>query len=123
MNNFESQDSWLRQLGELNDVIAEAGEPLMGNLFYDHLQENYLGSPPNPILRPKRDRFRKAVAGRTRLLEVGVNGGHSAFLALTSDPEIEVHGVDICEHAYARPAADWLKRNFPGRMFFHVGDC
>lgn len=52
-----------------------------------------------------------------------MNGGHSAFLALTTNPAIEFHGVDICEHAYVRPATDWLKREFPGRVFFYEGDC
>ena len=123
MNDLESEPSWLEKLRELNAVIAETGEPLMGNLFYDHLQEDYVSSPPNAILREKRDRFRKAIAGRVRLLEVGVNGAHSAFLALTSDPRIEFHGVDICEHAYVKPATDWLAREFPERVFFHEGDC
>lgn len=123
MSEFESDESWLRRLSELNAVIAGTGQPLMGNLFYDHLQADYVDSPPNPILKPKRDRFRMAIQGRTKLLEVGVNGGHSAFLALTSNPEIEFHGVDICEHAYVRPATDWLKREFPGRVFFYEGDC
>lgn len=123
MSDFESDESWLRKLGGLNAVIARTGEPLMGNLFYDHLQADFTDCPPNPILRAKRDRFRQVVAGRMRLLEVGVNGGHSAFLALTSDPRIEFHGVDICEHAYVKPAVDWLKQQFPGRVFFYEGDC
>lgn len=123
MSDFESDETWLKKLGELNAVIAGTGQPLIGNLFYDHLQEDYLHSPPNPILQPKRERFRTAIAGRSRLLEVGVNGGHSAFLALSSDPKIQFHGVDICEHAYVRPATDWLKREFPGRVFFYEGDC
>lgn len=113
----------MRRLGELNAVIAGTGQPLVGNLFYDHLQADYVESPPNPILKPKRDRFRRAIEGRRKLLEIGVNGGHSAFLALTSNPEIEFHGVDICEHAYVRPATDWLKREFPGRVFLYGGDC
>lgn len=123
MGDFESDASWLRKLRELNAVIAGSGQPLAGNLFYDHLQDDYVESAPNPMLRPKRDRFRTAMKGRAKLLEVGVNGGHSAFLALTSDPGIEFHGVDICEHAYVRPATDWLKRAFPGRVFFYEGDC
>jgi methyltransferase family protein len=123
MTDFESKPSWLKKLSELNARIAATGEPLVGNLFYDHLQADYLTTPPNPILKVKRDRFRRAIAKRTRLLEVGVNGGHSAFLALTSDPAIEFHGVDICEHAYVKPAVQWLKQEFPGRVFFHEGDC
>jgi hypothetical protein len=123
MNQLESDPVWLAKLTRLNAVIAEMKEPLAGNLFYSHFQADFAVSPPNPDGRAKRNRFRQAVAGRKRLLEVGVNGGHSAFLALTSNPEIEFHGVDVCEHAYVRPAVEWLEAEFPGRVFFYEGDC
>ena len=67
--------------------------------------------------------MRRALRGRRRLLEVGTNGGHSALLALTANPGLEFHGVDICEHAYAEPAMRFLERAFPGRTFFHPGNC
>ena len=121
-DELESSQAWLEKLQELNAVVAAAGEPLFGNLFYDHLQEGYVGSAPNAILRHKRDRFQRAIKGRSRLLEVGVNGGHSAYLALTSNQGLEFCGVDVCEHAYVRPAVRWLQQSFPGRVFFHEGD-
>lgn len=123
MENLERSSDWLQGLRELNSVIAATGRPLSGNLFYDDLQPDYLDSPPNAHTRPKRDRFRAAVNGRDRLLEVGVNGGHSAYLALTSNPDIEFHGVDICAHPYVRSAMAQLSRAFPGRVYFHGGDC
>jgi hypothetical protein len=110
-------------LRDLNAVIAATGAALHGNLFYDDLQADFVDRPPNPHTRPKRDRFRAAVAGRSRLLEVGVNGGHSAYLALTANPGLEFHGVDICEHPYVRPAMAQLTQAFPGRVFFYGGDC
>ena len=122
MKDEEFSEDSLRLLYDLNGVIASTGEPLAGNLFYEHHEEGYQRTPPNPSLKPKRDRFRAAMSGRTRLLEVGVNGGHSAFLALTSNPKLEFHGVDICEHSYVRPAVNWLRRSFPGRVFFYPGD-
>ena len=65
-------------------MVAATGAPLAGNLFYDHHQDEYVCRPPDAMLRPKRDRFRAAIAERSRLLEIGVNGGHSAYLALTA---------------------------------------
>lgn len=123
MSDPEKSDLWLQGLKRLNSVIEAAGQPLVGNLCYDHLQEDYVESPPNPVFRSKRDRFRKATEGRIRMLEVGVNGGHSAYLALTSNPALEFHGIDICEHAYVLPAVAQLQAEFPGRVFFHRGDC
>jgi len=121
MDDMEQSDSWLQGLARLNRVIAATGQPLFGNLCYDHLQADFVDAPPNPILRSKRDRLRRAVEGRTKMLEVGVNGGHSAYVALTANPVLEFHGVDICEHAYVRPAVAQLQNEFPGRVFFHEG--
>jgi predicted O-methyltransferase YrrM len=121
MKDLENDAEWLGRLRRLNQVVESAGEPLTGNLFYDHLQEDYVDAPPIAIMRPKRDRFRRAVEGRRRLLEIGVNGGHSAYLALTSNPTLEFHGVDICTNGYVIPAVEWLHAEFPGRVFFYEG--
>jgi hypothetical protein len=123
MDDMEDSDSWLQGLARLNRVVAATGQPLVGNLCYDHLQADFVDAPPNPILRSKRDRFRRAVEGGIRMLEVGVNGGHSAYVALTSNPVLEFHGVDICEHAYVRPAVAQLQHEFPARVFFYEGSA
>ena len=113
---------WVDRLQRLNAVIEALGEPLAGNLFYQHMQEGFASSPPSPVYRTKRDRFRRAVTGRRRMLEVGVNGGHSALLALSANPRLEYHGVDICEHSYVEPAVSWLRYEFPNRVFLYEGD-
>ncbi len=123
MDDLESSDSWLAKLYELNAVVAACDEPVAGNMFYDHNQADYLEMPPVAFNRMKRDRFRRACAGRTCMLEIGVNAGHSAYLALSSSPSLEFHGVDIGDHSYVRPAVDWLKAQFPGRVSFYEGDC
>jgi predicted O-methyltransferase YrrM len=117
----ESQLAWLERLAQLNAVVAAQGSHLAGNLFYSHNRTDYLLAPPEPWLRPKRDRFRQAVSDRLRLLEVGVNGGHSAYLALTTNQDLEFHGVDICSHPYVLPAIDWLRDAFPDRVQFYEG--
>jgi Methyltransferase domain len=119
--DLESRPEWLERLYSLNAVIAGCGEPLMGNLCYDP-GDDFADRPPLPQYRPKRDRFRAAVRGRRAMLEVGVNGGHSAFLALTENRTLEWHGVDICEWGYVKPAVAWLEEQFPGRVHFHEGD-
>lgn len=122
-NDPEAASEWLARLRDLNEAIAAFGEPLMGNLCYEHEQPDYAEAPPAAILREKRDRLRSALSDRRCLLEVGVNGGHSAFVALTSNPNLELHGVDVCVHAYARHAAQWLCDEFGDRFVFHPGDC
>jgi hypothetical protein len=122
MSDVERSDDWLQGLWRLNAAIAATGQPLYGNLCYDDLQDDYLTRPPNPETRPKRDRLRAAIAGRTRLLEVGVNGGHSAYVALSANPKLSFRGVDICENAYVRPAIEVLKEQFPGRVSLSAGN-
>lgn len=122
LTDLESQPEWLDRLFSLNAVIASSNESLVGNLFYDHADAHFADSPPIELYRVKRERFRAAVRERRRLLEVGVNGCHSAYLALTENPLLEFHGVDICQNSYVELAVAWLEREFPGRVFFHKGD-
>jgi predicted O-methyltransferase YrrM len=121
MPDLELQSSWLERLYALNAVVASAGEPLEGNIFYPGGGDDFTHRPPDSFHRAKRDRFREAISGRERMLEVGVNGGHSAFLALSANPGLSYHGVDIGSHAYVSPAVAWLQEEFPGRVFFHKG--
>ncbi len=120
--DIEQSESWLDGLFRLNRVIAESGVPLEGNLFYHHRDPSFVDRPPDPRLRPKRDRFRSVAVSHTRLLEIGVNGGHSAYTALTANPELTYFGVDICAHSYVRPAIEWLQAEFPDRVSFESGN-
>lgn len=120
--DLEAQPEWRERLRSLNSVIASSHETLMGNLFYENAQADFVDRPPVQRYRAKRERFRAAVRDRRRMLEVGVNGCHSAYLALTENPELEFHGVDICHNAYVERAVAWLKIEFPGRVFFYNGD-
>lgn len=121
-SELETDEHWLERLYSLNEVISSTGTPLVGNLFYTHFQDDYVTHPPMELHQQKRIRLARAVAGCSRVLEIGVNGGHSAYLMLTSNPELEFHGVDICDHSYVRPAVEWLKEEFPGRVFLHPGN-
>ena len=121
-DDIEQSESWLDGLFRLNRVIAESGVPLEGNLFYDHRDPSFVDRPPDPRLRPKRDRFRSVAVSHSRLLEIGVNGGHSAYAALTANPELTYFGIDICAHSYVRPAIEWLQAEFPDRVSFESGN-
>ncbi len=120
--DIETDPAWLGRLRSLNEVIASTGEGLRGNLFYKHNQPDFVTSPPHERHRVKRERLREAVRGRKRMLEIGVNGGHSAYLALTANPTLELHGVDICDADYVKLAVKWLQEEFPDRVFFYPGN-
>ena len=106
---------------------------LIGNLFYDHLQTNFQINNPNVILQTKRNRLFDLSKKCSNVFEVGVNGGHSAFLMLESNPELKYIGNDICAfyppeprchpEIYVPVAFDTLKDLFPGRVTTITGDC
>ncbi|HEX4437916.1 MAG TPA: class I SAM-dependent methyltransferase [Solirubrobacteraceae bacterium] len=119
----EAEPAWLERLYSLNAVLVAGGEQLAGSICYEHHQEDYERTPPVAANKEKRERFREACIGRERMLEIGVNGGHSAYVALSANPTLEFHGVDIADHSYVRPAVEWLQNEFPGRVHFHPGSC
>lgn len=110
------------RLDALNQIVKNSGERLEGNLFYLDNEANYLGYAPDPSLAPARRNLWRAGRFKQRLLEVGVNAGHSALLALSCNPGLQYCGVDILTHAYTVPCVDYLKSQFPGRVHLYPGD-
>ena len=86
------------------------------------LSDRYVDQPPEIGLAPARRNAWRAVRFKEKLLEVGVNAGHSALLALSSNPRLEYYGVDIMSHAYTAECVDFLKGEFPGRVHLFTGD-
>src|SRR5205807_347457 len=112
---------FLHHLRHLNRIVAASGEPLEGNLCYFHHQHGFEHSPPDPRRGTRRETFLRALAGRSRLLEIGFNAGHSALLALTHS-EVSVTAIDDGSHGYTEPAAEHLRQAFPGRFAFFKSD-
>jgi hypothetical protein len=110
------------RLQRLNAIVSRAGEPLEGNIIYPDLDKAFLGSPPSAALAPARRNLWRAVRFKRRVLEVGVNAGHSALLALSANPRLEYNGVDILAHSYTLECVDFLKGEFPGRVHLFPGD-
>ena len=110
------------RLKRIAELVQQSGESLEGNIFYADLDDRYVEQPPEGGLAPARRNAWRAVRFKERLLEVGVNAGHSALLALSSNPRLEYYGVDIMSHAYTAECVDFLKGEFPGRVHLFTGD-
>jgi len=110
------------RLKRIAELVKQSGERLEGNIFFGDLEDRYADEPPDGELAPARRNVLRAVRFKERLLEVGVNAGHSALLALSSNPRLEYYGVDIMSHAYTEPCVDFLKGEFPGRVHLFTGD-
>lgn len=113
-------EDYLPHLDALNRIVIESGVPAEGNLFYFHREPHPGRQSVYGEFYPKRRNFVAACRAGTTLLEIGMNAGHSALLALACG--VEYHGVDIASHPYVRPAADYLAAQFGGRFHFHEGD-
>src|ERR1700729_495486 len=110
------------RLTRIAELVKQSGERLEGNIFYADLDDRYVDQPPKGELAPARRNVWRAVRFKERLLEIGVNAGHSALLALSSNPRLEFYGVDIMSHAYTAECVDYLKGEFPGRGHLFPGD-
>jgi hypothetical protein len=115
-------EAFLRRAAALNGFVKQSGETLEGGIFFWDNEPDYDGRRPVQTLAPARRNFWRASRFKRRMIEIGVNAGHSALLALSCNRELEYHGVDINSHAYLKPCVDYLKREFPGRVHLHVGD-
>lgn len=115
-------EAFLARLRRINAIVRQSGERLEGNIFYLDLDDRFAESPPAGDLAPARRNLWRAVRFKERLLEVGVNAGHGALLALSSNPRLEYYGVDILAHGYTVECVDFLKGEFPGRVHLFPGD-
>ena len=139
MENLIQSIEFKEKLNFLNNNLKQSLENenkeciLIGNLFYDHAHPNFYNSELLDDCKEKRIRFSNAMKNRTSLFEIGLNGGHSAFLALMSNEKLKVYSNDIAEfyppcqsihpEIYVEVAANTLKELFGERFSFIKGSC
>ena len=141
---FETYDEmiadpdWQRRLRALNEALwasmaglPEAERCLNGNLFYAHKAPDFREAALLPRFDIKRRNLFALAQRIESFLEVGVNGGHSLFLALSANPRLKVVGIDVAERLhqswapvdlYVPEAFRWLDAAFPGRCTFIKGN-
>lgn len=122
---FSSEFSAL--LKELNSIVVESKVPLEGNLFYlNHRRRerpiDATTDRPDSVFRNKRLNFVTALRTKRKLVEIGFNAGHSALLALLSNPQLSYIGIDIARYAYTKPCAAFLVGKFSSRVEVAFGD-
>lgn len=130
-------EAWTAGLADLNahlaNTLAHWGQTaeLNGNLFYGHRDPEFQNNGLLGRFDGKRRNLFWLAQHSTHMFEVGVNGGHSLYLALSANPTLRVTGVDICKQLtptwarvdiYVPAAFSWLKQAFPGRCRFITGN-
>jgi len=111
-----------RRLNALNKIVVDSGKIIEGGLFYWNNASDFADRMPDPSLAPSRRNYWRATRFKSCLLEIGVNAGHSALLALSLNTRIFYHGIDINWHPYTAPCMKYLSDEFPGRVLYTPGD-
>jgi hypothetical protein len=112
-NEEEYSSEFLAHLDALNRIVAGEGGRLEGNLCYLHKDDKFVGAPPDPRRAPKRRNFSRILKHKNHFLEVGFNAGHSALLALSSNPDLQYFAADIGTNLYSKKCAAYLASAFP----------
>jgi hypothetical protein len=113
---------FLDRLKDLNRFVTDSGESLEGGVFYWDNDPHYENAPPAANLAPARRNLWRATRFKTSMIEIGVNAGHSALVALSANPKLIYCGVDIASHSYTEHCVNYLMDEFPGRVHFFPGD-
>ncbi len=120
-------EAFLYAFSKINDLMMNSTSPHLGNLYYlghGRIDDNSI-IHNNEITKDfvdKRRNFRHAVLGKSLMLEIGMNAGHSALLALESNPDLKYIGIDICRTAYTIPCGQVLKDIYGDRFELIEGD-
>jgi hypothetical protein len=78
----------------------------------------------HPLLSSAYDKIVQTTAKRCKplkMMEIGMNAGHSVVAYLHNCPDLVVHAVDICEHPYVKDCAEALEAEYGDR--FQFGQC
>lgn len=57
-----------------------------------------------------------------RILEIGFNAGHSAYMSLEMLPDVQYRSLDICRHKYTEPNGKLLEGMYEGRFYLQNAD-
>jgi Methyltransferase domain len=115
-------ERFVQRMKALNGFVEQSGEVLEGGIFYWDRDASFAQNPPDVSLAPARRNLWRATRFKRHMLEIGVNAGHSALLALSANPDLIYSGVDINEHQYTAHCVNYLMAEFPGRVRFYAGD-
>jgi hypothetical protein len=106
---------YVSDLLQINAIVVRAtGGPAEGSLFYPWGVEPY--DRPHPEFLDRRRNFALLAAISTRMVEVGVNAGHSCLLAMHVNPALHYTGIDWAGHAYSHECLDKLQALFAHRV-------
>lgn len=100
-------------IARIDQLIRQRGEPLEGNICYWDREH---GREFAPGLAAKRQLWQQIVTTVAHCVEIGVNAGHSAALALAANPRLGYTGIDPCIHGYTLPCWEIIAEEYGARV-------
>jgi hypothetical protein len=112
---------YIAHLEKLNSIVRNYPGHFEGSIFYQDQSKDF---PPVPdvAFMSKRKNWAFFSLFGSSMLEIGFNAGHSALLALTTNPTLHYTGVDLGGHSYTIPCFEYLKEIFKDRIDIFIGD-
>lgn len=100
-------------IAQIDQTVRDLGEHLEGNICYHH---HLSGSREwTKELAQKRRAWQTVINTVTNCVEIGVNAGHSAVLALSANPALRYWGIDPCSHSYTLPCWQLIRAEYGDR--------
>lgn len=131
MNNILTLENYINMmftenkhhLNELLKIVTslhpDQNQPgkLEGNCMYDNCTTNI-----NPLFYNKQFNIFKAAERSSKIVEVGVNAGHSLLIMLLSNSVSKIYAFDICIHPYTEHCVNYLNSQFNNRVSLIKGN-
>ena len=94
------------------------------NDFFKRIGIIWYGGNEGHTQQVKRetDFLEKQSRSKTKILEIGFNGGHSSETFLNSNSSLTVDSIDIGYHHYVNFGKYYLKKRFTKRFNLHIGE-
>jgi predicted O-methyltransferase YrrM len=114
MNLSNKELEKLEEIQNINNIILNHTNKVEGNCLYKHLSnfeefEEGMRYDNKLILRKNLHDIAKNVKN---IIEIGLNGGHSAAIFFLANPELKFLSFDICEHKYVEDIANYYKSKY-----------
>jgi len=94
---------------KITNMLQEIGERIEGNLICDIYPNNW-------VINTNIDKIinlQHICKNKKKIIEIGVNAGHSLLIMLLTNPQAEYLLFDLNYHKYTSPIIEYLKLSFP----------
>lgn len=104
-------------LPSLDDYLRIQGFSLKP--INSHINEGYMSKEQEQIFKQELSQYTKEIRF---ILEIGLNGGHSAEMFCQAKPDADFYSVDLGHHSYTPVAVDFMTKKYGKRFTYIKGD-